>query len=102
MRRPFIVARFTVSCISLFSHRRIYRAALYHPPGSKEMIKAYMEAPPWDGADFPFYGPEYAGWKGAKVLGADGFPTVVVFSVDDWDERDRSLLRAKRGRRRHR
>lgn len=78
----------------------MYRAALYRPPGSKEMIKSYLEAPPWDGAGFPFYGPEYAGPQGAKVLGADGFPTVVVFSLDDWDERDRSLLRARRGRRR--
>jgi hypothetical protein len=100
--RSFTVALHYLALFRLRSHRRMYRATLYHPAGSQEMIDAYMDAPPWDGADFPFYGPEYAGRKGAKVLGADGFPTVVVFSLDDWDERDRSLLRAKRGRRRRR
>ena len=80
----------------------MFRAALYHPSGSQPMIDAYMNAPPWDGKGFPFYGKEYAGDDGALVLGADGFPTIVVFSLSDWDERDRTVLSSSRRRRRRR
>lgn len=48
--------------------KMMFRAALYLPIGSQQMVDAYMDAPPWDGSGFPFWGPEYAGSTGCKLL----------------------------------
>ena len=75
---------------------RMYRTALRHPPGSKAAEDGFMSAPFWDESGFPWYGDDWAG----LVLGADGYPTIIVYSVDESVREDRRRRRRKSRRRR--
>ena len=75
---------------------RMYRTALRHPLGSKAAEDGFMSAPFWDESGFPWYGDDWAG----LVLGADGYPTIIVYSVDESVREDRRRRRRKSRRRR--